>query len=269
MKLLLLAVEGTTLLSNVFKSSYNDAADAPTRKISIRNLYQHPENESIHTQATPDFSEERNQMLADVQQKMDMEQSRIEEMRKIATADIEAMQAAWQEEKTALQQQAYEEAFQIGFSEGRDKALADMEASVQQANDITKKSKEIAENYQESQERVILELAMRVAERILNVTLEEDEEKFLSIVRRALLEVREMKEIKLYVSADYYELVASNRSELTAIFPPETPFLIFVNEDFEATECYIETNHGRIVVTIDEQLEEVRKRLVDVLEQGD
>src|SRR5690606_1043633 len=132
-----------------------------------------------------------------------------------------------------------------------------------------KKSKTIAEDYQESQERVILELAMRVAERILNETLTENEDKFLSIVRRALIEVREMKEIKLYVSGDYYQLVASNRSELAAIFPPDTPFLIFVNEDFEATECYIETNHGRIVVTIDEQLEEVRERLIELLEEED
>lgn len=256
-------------MSNVFKSSYRDVVDVPTRKIEIRNLYAQPEGEMALQEAVPDFLEERNKMLADIQLQMQMEQNRIEEMRKTATEDILAMQAAWQDEKTTLQQQAYEEAFQIGFSEGRDKALAEMEASVQQANDITKKSQEIAESYQESQERVILELAMRVAERILNETLAENKEQFLSIVRRALVEVREMKEIKLYVSTEYYEFVASNRSELAAIFPPDIPFLIFVNEDFDETECYIETNHGRIVVTIDEQLEEVRKRLIDVLEQED
>ena len=70
-----------------------------------------------------------------------------------------------------------------------------------------------------SQERVILELAMRTAERIIGQTLEDDEESYLSVVKRALKEAREMKEIKLYVSLDYFELVSDNRSELASIFP--------------------------------------------------
>ena len=36
-----------------------------------------------------------------------------------------------------------------------------------------------------------------------------------------------------------------------------------------ATECYIETNHGRIVVSIDEQLNELREKLVEIMESGD
>ena len=56
---------------------------------------------------------------------------------------------------------------------------------------------------------------------------------FLSIVRRAIKEAREMKEIKLYVSTEYFELVSNNRAELASIFPPDVPFLIFANEDFE------------------------------------
>lgn len=83
------------------------------------------------------------------------------------------------------------------------------------------------------------------------------------------MEVREMKEVKLYVSVDKYDVVSANRSELAAIFPPDTPFLIFATEDFDATECYIETNHGRIVVSIDEQLNELRERLIEVLEKED
>lgn len=256
-------------MSNVFKSADQHEADAPLRKISIRNLRSQLKDDASYTEVVPDFSAERNRMIEEVEQKAATEENRIDELRKTATADIEAMQTAWQEEKTTLQQQAYEEAFQIGFSEGRDKAIADMQTAIQEANDITEKSKVIAEEYQESQERVILELAMRVAGRLLNETLSDDAEKFIAIVRRALIEVREMKEIKMYVSADYYQLIADNRSELAAIFPPETPFLIFVNEDFDATECYIETNHGRIVVSIDEQLEEIRKRLIDLLEEED
>jgi len=41
---------------------------------------------------------------------------------------------------------------------------------------------------------------------------------------------------------------------------------IFVDEDMNETDCYIETNHGRIVVSIDEQVQELRRKLVDILD---
>ena len=68
---------------------------------------------------------------------------------------------------------------------------------------------------------------------------------------------------------DYFELISDNRAELASIFPPDVPFLIFANEDFDSTECYIETNHGRIVVSVDEQLNELREQLIEIMESGD
>lgn len=255
-------------MSKVFKS-YQANAEVPTRQISIRNLNRVVEENGDEPKAIDLALLERERQLESAQQSIEEERELILHMRQTAADDIEAMQTAWKEERAQLEQQAYDEGFQIGFTEGRDKALAEMKAAIEQANEITRKSKEIAEEYQVSQERVILELAMKVAERILNEKLEEDEKQFLSVVKRALMEVREMKEVKLYVSVDKYDVVSANRSELAAIFPPDTPFLIFATEDFDATECYIETNHGRIVVSIDEQLNELRERLIEVLEKED
>jgi len=64
-------------------------------------------------------------------------------------------------------------------------------------------------------------------------------------------------------------MISANRAELAALFPPDVPFLIFANDDFETTECYIETNHGRIVVSMDEQLNELRERLLEIMESGE
>lgn len=268
-RLSLHAAEGTTSLSNVFKSLHT-SAKVPTRQISIRNLNRAVEENVVEELETVDtILIEREKQIESAQKSIEDEKKRLEDMKQAAIKEIESMKQAWQHEKVQLEQQAYEEGFQSGFTEGRDKALTDMKTAIDEANEVTNKSKENALDYQASQERVILEIAMRAAERILHETLEEDESKFLSVVKRALIEVREMKEIKLYVSMDYYKLVSDNRSELAAIFPPDTPFLIFVNDDFETTECYIETNHGRIVVSIDEQLNELRERLIDVLERDD
>lgn len=252
-------------MSNIYRSQ----GITSTKQITIRNLNKVITEEVTNSPSMETIAAERDLMLTMAQRTIDEEKRSLEEMRKVTAEDIVAMQKAWADEKVELQQQAYEEGFQMGFGEGREKALSDMASSIQLANEVTEKSYVNATQYQESQERVILELAMTAATRILGKEIEDDEEQFLAIVRRALKEVREMAEIKIYVSTQYYKLVSDNRAELASIFPPDVPFLIFANEEFESTECYIETNHGRIVVTVDDQLNELREQLIEILGSGD
>lgn len=258
-----------TSLSNVFRSFNTLLEEGKTKEISIRSLSVSQEVDTEVNLSLDTILVERDRLLKEANTIIEQEKEAIERLRQTATEDILAMQAAWQNEKTALQQQAYDEGFQVGYEEGHNKSLADMAASVRTANDTTALSSENASQYLVSQERIILDLAMLSAERIIGQTLLDDEEIYLSVVKRALKETREMKEIKLYVSLDYYELVSNSRSELASIFPPNVPFLIFANDDFESTECYIETNHGRIVVSIDEQLNELREKLIGIMESGD
>lgn len=212
---------------------------------------------------------ERDRMLKDAKRQIEMEKAGLEQMRQMAQEDITSMQAAWEQEKTALQQQAYEEGFQVGYEEGRGKSISEMSESVKAANKVTARSKENAQKYLDEQERVILEIGLKTAQRILGKILEEDDEAFLSIVKRGLKEAREMKEVKLYVPVSHFDLVSSNRAELAAIFPPDIPFLIFANDDFDNDDCIIETNQGRVVVSVDEQLNELKEQLVEMLESGD
>lgn len=256
-----------TSLSKIFRSQSIDENDK--RKISIRNFNPIVEGVVKKELTLPEVLAERTRLINDAHQMIAIEKGVLENLRQTASEDIAAMQTAWEDEKVQLQQQAYDEGFQIGHEEGRNKALSDMAGATQLANDTTAQSYENAIRYQESQERVILELAMRSAERIIGEVIAEDEAKFLSVIQRALKEAREMKEIKIYVSAEHFKLVSNNQSELASIFPPDVPFLLFVNEDFESNECYIETNHGRIVVSIDEQLNELRDQLIEIMESGD
>lgn len=258
-----------TSLSNIFRSSRTISEEGNVKEIAIRNLNM-PTIDGKEEEISKDvLFAERDRMLKDARRQIEVEKADVEHLRQMAQEDINAMHAAWEQEKTELQQRAYEEGFQVGYEEGRNKAISDMNESIKIANEVTAHSKENAEKYLESQERIILEIAMKTAERILGKTLEDDEEAFLSIVKRGLKEAREMKEIKLYVSVSHFELVSSNRAELAAIFPPDVPFLIFVNDDFANSDCIIETNQGRIVVSVDEQLNELKEQLVEMLESGD
>ena len=209
---------------------------------------------------------ERDQLLGDARKQLEQERQQFDQFRTEQLQVIEELKHMWEEEKLTLQQQAYEEGFAQGYEEGIQKANADMQQALQTANETIKHAKENAQAYIESQELVILELALTATERILNTVLERDEEAFVSIIKRGLKEAREMKEIKIYVSPEYYAVVSKNRDELAEMFPTDVPFMIFVNEDLANAESYIETNHGRIVVSMDTQLNELRLKLREILD---
>lgn len=255
-----------TSLSKIFRNVYLNETKENSKPIQIRNLHVQEVMDTDEPLTLDVLLQERSKMMEEVNQE-------IAETRSILTKDIEEtkqyvknQQNAWEEQKVVYQQQAYDEGFMQGLEEGRLKAQADMQSSLKLANESMKTAHENATKYLQQQEQVILELAIRTAERIIATKLEENEELFLSIVKRGLKEAREMKEIKLYVSPSYFELVSNNREELSSIFPVDVPFMIFVDEDMNETDCYIETNHGRIVVSIDDQVQELRRKLVDILD---
>ncbi|WP_158232990.1 MULTISPECIES: flagellar assembly protein FliH [unclassified Sporosarcina] len=256
-------------MSNLFRSERTIMNQSPTKAISIRNLQSvEPTDEAEEPVSTGMMFMERNRLLQEIEQRKNIIDTEIQQRLEQAAADIESMHAAWASEKEELQQQAYDEGFQVGFDDGRNKAIAEMSEMIESANEITTLSYENATQYLINQERVILDIGMHSAERIINKVIEADDEAYLSIVRKGIKEAQESKEIKLFVPTEQFKMVTTHRSELASIFPPETPFLIFVNEDFNATDCFIETNHGRIVVSVDEQLNELKEQLVKIMEDG-
>ncbi|MCZ8532785.1 flagellar assembly protein FliH [Psychrobacillus psychrodurans] len=255
-----------TSLSKIFRNVYLNETKENSKPIQIRNLYVQEVLNTDEPLTLDVLIQERSKMIEEVNQEIDEKRSKLTKDIEETKQYIENQMSAWEEEKITYQQQAYDEGFMQGMEEGRLKAQAEMQNSLKLANDALKTAHENAAIYLQQQEQVILELAIRTTERIIATKLDENEELFLSIVKRGLKEAREMKEIKLYVSPIYFELVSNNRQELSSIFPVDVPFMIFVDEDMNETDCYIETNHGRIVVSIDEQVQELRRKLVDILD---
>ena len=234
-------------------------------------MFEVPEIDDDETSETQisleDLLVERDRMLAEARVTLQMEREAFEQDKQLHFQEIEQLKLSWEEERPIRVQEAYDEGFGQGYEDGNNKATEAMAASLKTANDVIVQAQENARKYIEDQEAVILELGLTAAERILGTSLERNDELFISIVKRGLKEAREMKEIKIYVSPAFHALITANRDELAEMFPTDVPFMIFVDEDLENdTDCFIETNHGRIVVSIDEQLNELRLKLSEILE---
>ncbi|AYC29240.1 flagellar assembly protein FliH [Paenisporosarcina cavernae] len=253
-------------MSRIIRPIQTNSQEENSRAIQLKKLFVPPVNEAESELTLSQVMAERERLLSDASEQIETEKNNLEWMKSQAIEEIQLAKQAWEDEKLQLQQRAYEEGFAQGYEEGLHKATSDMANDLREANETMLHTHENAKKYIAEQEHVILDLALKSAERILGHALDQNDEEFLAIVKRGLKEAREMKEIKLYVSPKYHDLVSSNYDDLSAIFPVNVPFMIFVNEDLQDKQSYIETNHGRIVIGIDAQLNELRLKLSELLD---
>lgn len=261
-----------TSLSRIIRSIHYNKQEEQQKEIAIRPMFQ-PETfgrdaeteEAPHVPTLEEIMIERDRLFEQANREIEQQREQLAQQATEQQQQLLEAQQAFEESLPELQQQAYDSGFQQGYEEGTLKAQADLAQALATANATMNEAQQQALQYMEAQEAVILELAMKSAEQIIGVVLERDDEAFVSIIQKALKDAREMKLIKVYVAPEYYELICANREDLMTMFPPDVPFLVFVNEDLQATESYIETNHGRIVVSIDTQLQELRKALSELL----
>ncbi len=261
-----------TSLSRIIRSVNSTQQEEKPFEIHIRDIFTEQFDSLSEEQTEPSIEQlfqEKKKQLAEKQERLLMEREEFERFRTAQLEELTNLRKLWEEEKIVLQKNAYDEGFGQGYEEGIQKANADMSESLKLANETIENSKENARKYIEDQEQVILSLAITAAERIIGTSLDNENDLFVSVVKRGLKEAREMKEIKLYVSPKYHGIVTKSRDELVELFPTDVPFYIFVNEDINDTDCFIETNHGRIVVSIDEQLNELRLKLSEILDSKD
>lgn len=263
-----LVAEEMTSLSKIIRGI--QAQNLETHTISLQLQKEQLVEEEVvvedYEKTMQDVIEERNRLFEEAQQQITLERQQFEQYQEEQLAKLEELKVVWEEEKVQLEQQAYEEAFSKGFEDGIQKANAQMAESVKAANETTKLAQINAKKYLEEQEQVILHLAIACAEKIIGYELNRTDEAFIQYVKRGLKEVRELQNIKVFVSNEQYATLTKYRDELAELFPPDVQFLIFMNDDLQDYQCYIETNHGRVIVSFDEQLQELKTKLREILD---
>ncbi|NMH71186.1 flagellar assembly protein FliH [Bacillus sp. RO3] len=189
-----------------------------------------------------------------------------EEMIHQARSQIELEREKWIIEREKMMQEAYNTGFLQGEEEGRNKGYQEYQQCLNEANEVTERNHQMFHQYIQNAEKVIIRLGVACAEKIMNQKLRDDPEMFLSIVKRGVKEVRDLPHIQIHVHPSKHELLVENKSELEVLFPTDVQCFIYANDELLSEECYIETNQGRVIVSVDSQLRELKRKLLHFLE---
>ena len=255
-------------MSRVIKSQWA-AKQRAGRLIEIKSFHNPEEDEQravAEERPLLEAKRERAQIIEEAQNKA---QALIEEAQRQQQAVLKQLQAervSWEQERQSYVDQAYQEGYMLGVEEGRQAGYHEFHHMIEEAKEIVNQSKIEFEHNVHRSEKVILDLAIKSAEKILGIVLEQEPERFLSMIKKGLKENRAHKEIQIHVNPGQYELVVRQKEELESLFPAEIQLYIYPNEELADNACYIETKQGRIDASIDSQLAEIRKQLFEILE---
>ncbi|MBQ0139899.1 MAG: flagellar assembly protein FliH [Kurthia sp.] len=204
-----------------------------------------------------------------LQQEVQQTRQQLEQQRQELQQEIQAARDSWLQEKEQLIQQAYDEGFTKGYEDGQVKIHEELSQKIAETNETVNSAIKNGQSYLNSQEHVILDLAIESAKRIVGRSLTEDPTAYMDIIKRALVEARDAEFIKVYTSSEYYTEVTNKRNELETLLPPNLLFTVFMDEKLQGSESYLESNHGRMIISMDSQLNELKKSLIEIMESVD
>lgn len=182
--------------------------------------------------------------------------------------EIQDHKEKWEKEKEIWIAQAKEEGFKQGFSTGESKALEKYEESIHQINSIIELANQDYHAMIAKSDETITEIAIRVAEKVIQRKITEDPSNFLNIVKAAIKELQDQSVIMIYLHPENYPFIMEHKQELSQILEENMKLSIYVKEDLSKNSCIIEHPFGQIDASVDTQLSQIRQILLDVVQEN-
>lgn len=177
---------------------------------------------------------------------------------------VEEQRVQWETERQELMEQAQLEGYQKGFAAGQQEGMQSFQAKIEEAQNMVELAQEDYKATVEGSEDALLDLGLRLAEKILHEKLSSEPESYLSLVKGAIADWKERSDLRLYVHTDSYELVLQQKEELALLTGQDFDLMIMPQHDLPAGGCILETKHGRIDASIDSQLTVLREKLFEI-----
>lgn len=190
----------------------------------------------------------------------------------IASAKQEAAQlveTARKERETELAA-AREEGFRTGTAEAWAQVEAEKSRILTEARQILQEAREKRIAILQGADQELVELAMAIARKVIDLKLEQDRALVVQVVRQALARAVECREVIMKVNPADYEVIVEAQTGLELDIPVWQKLTIQTDPAIEPGGVLIDTGSGLINAQIGRQMAEIRQALqgVTIIEPG-
>ncbi|RXY99273.1 flagellar assembly protein FliH [Fictibacillus sp. S7] len=250
-------------LSRIIKSSLALQEDI-NRKIEIQRVM--PKTGKLDDRSCqPDARSEADALLQEIEREYQEAKQKMEQERLQHEEFLLRSKEEWQQQVIAERENARQTGYQEGFSAGEIEGRTTYENLLTMAKTTVDRSKEDYLRYLESAEPMIIELASKMARKLVGDVLTENPEAWKELVRRLLNEVREHPDVKLYVHPKWYETTQNAKQEIQQVLMHSATLFIYPDFKLNENNCVVEFPFGKIEAGLDSQLNELKKKLIETL----
>ena len=183
---------------------------------------------------------------------------------------VQNARAEADEMKVQAVQSGHEEGYKEGHEEGVKAGKLELADAIKQANAKAEKTLQEAKaataDYFVRAEQDIANIVMMSIEKILPQHFLDVPQVVLPIVREAIKNVRDQKEVKVHVSPDNYDIVLMARAEFQSMLTDGTAVLeVLSDESLQPGDCVIETPNGSVDARLLTQIELMKNAIQSVL----
>lgn len=250
------------LLSNLHREK--KTKEIKLRPISFPNIEETPDT-SASDQKTDQLTELINQ-ISEAENRLKHINQEIETKRDHVEKEITSARENWQIEKETLIETTKKSAFELGYQDGQNQGFQAVHKKIDQADQIVEVAKDQEQKIIGQSEATILELAVKIAEKIVSYEMSENNA-FVEMVKQAIQEVHHQPSIKIYTSADDFNLITDQRDQMMTLLDPEIVLSVHPLDTLKQGDCIIKTPYSKLDVSVDHQLAKIKTRLIEVMEE--
>lgn len=179
-------------------------------------------------------------------------------------------EAKYEQEQINLKiSEIYDENFQKGYEDGYSEGIAKAEL---ESTSMKNEAKNILLNAsRERQEMIdkfepeIVQFIIDTTKNILTNSFEFNPEIIILLIRKGLFNIKELKNLKIYISNENYNTVVENKEKILKVDFDKNNIEIIKDNSLEKTDCIIETEIGNIKCGVDDQFSSIKEALHYIL----
>ena len=168
-----------------------------------------------------------------------------------------------QAQRDAYVEAARQEGFQAGYQEGFAKGSREADILKEQAHSLLAEARKAYRGVMVQAEPNLLELSLKIAEKVIRRQVELAEDTIVTVVRELLKEVHAGETFYLYVHPSEVKLLEEARQELLDAAPSGVALHFIPDKSITPGGCKLETDTSYYDATIEGQLMELKKLLQD------
>ncbi len=172
------------------------------------------------------------------------------------------------EEASQIIAKSEAEGFEIGRQKGYEAGLKEADPLISVFTGLIKELKNIRHEFHENSEEEVLNLVLSVARTVIGLEVERDPSLIQNVIREAVKQLETRENMKILVNPEDLAEAEEFKPQLGKDLERQVDMTIEPDSNITRGGCMVETNIGSIDARLETQLESIREKFVQTMNES-